>query len=339
MAEAITAAMWAIDMAELTGCDEIIWVREGIEIPEDTHLGQPMELTFPDAAGRESLMLRLRGGMAGYVMYAVPVVPGAVKPWAYPGLLLTDDPGTARWFAALPGAKEPETLNGDTFLRVLHLAHSHTQALAALPEERMLWALGADIDSLCRAISLGLGAYEGRRGDWLTARLTLRGGTAILEPEGKPYWLRIGEDGKLWPVEPWSVQPPRQGIDRLVASMPGQPLRAVAWQDVVLAAAAGMNTPENGVFGIERWYPEGISYYVNQWRHTEHIVPRPPLCFEGEAPVEEDWETPEGIPPQPVLSTAQAQALLQALTGPKAGKLHDALRKALEKMAESEKNT
>ena len=281
MTEQTTAAMWASDMAELTGCDETVWLSVGMSLPEGTPGGEPLLLQFPGAAERENLTLRLKGGMAGYRMYAVPIAPGVTAPWVCRGLLLTDDPGAAAWFARLPGAGQGEALGSSgQFLRVLHLSHSSGRALAALPEEHTLWALGADVPSLCRGVALGLGCYEGRWGDWLAVPMELRGGLGVLCPEGAPRWLQIGPDGGLWAADPWSAEPPTAALTGLLVALPGviSGVCRVEWPMLALLTALALR----GETGAAAWYYDRLPHYVNQWAHTWDVVPRPPLCFAGD---------------------------------------------------------
>ncbi len=296
MAEQTTAAMWATDIAELTGCDQTVWVQPGTELPEAATAGATLALEYPDAARREALELQLRGGMAGYTMYAVPLAPGIEAPWRLQGLLLTDDPGAARWFAAKPGAWQRDILGSSSdFLRVLHLSHTSGQALAAFPQEHTLWALGADVPSVCRAVSLGLASYEGRWGDWLTVPMAVSGGLGIISREGTPHWLQIGPDGKLWAAEPWADAVPTQGLDALLVAMPElcDGLCQVEWPMLVHCAAAALYTPESGVLGMEPWYYDGIVKLVNQWAHTTDVIPRMPQGYVGNPvawPVEGETE-------------------------------------------------
>lgn len=285
MAERTTAAMWATDMAELTGCDQTIWVHPEMMLPETAPVGASLRLEYPDAARREVLELQLRGGMAGHTMYAVPLAPGIEEPWVLRGLLLTDDPNTASWFASLPGAGQGEQL-GDSrdFLRVLHLSNTGGQALAAFPQEHTLWALGADIESLRRAIDTGLASYEGRWGDWLTMPLTIEGGVAVISREGRPHWLQIGPDGKIWAADPWAQTPPTQGIESLIVAMPElcAGLCRVDWPTMVHCAILLLTTPEDGILGMEPWYYDRVLKLINQWAHTEDVIPRMPTCYVGD---------------------------------------------------------
>lgn len=284
MAEPMTAAMWATHMAELTGCDHTVWVHPEMALPKTDTEGVPLALEYPDAARQEALELQLRGGMAGYTMYAVPLAPGLEEPWVLRGLLLTDDPETAQWFASRPGAARKDATGGEEdTLRVLHLSHTSGRALAALPQEHTLWALGADLDSLCRGIDLGLASYEGRWGDWLTMPLTVEGGTGIISREGRPHWLQIGPDGRLWAADPWADTAPGQGLETLIVSMPAlcDGLCRVDWPTLVHCAILALRTPETGLLGMEPWYYDGIVKLVNQWAHTEDVVPRMPQCFAG----------------------------------------------------------
>ena len=57
MAERTTAAMWATHMAELTGCDQTVWVHPEMALPEPDTTGKAIGLEYPDAARTD------RGGM------------------------------------------------------------------------------------------------------------------------------------------------------------------------------------------------------------------------------------------------------------------------------------
>ena len=333
MAEQMTAAIWTVNMAELTGCDETIWVRKDTVLPTAEAGGHMLELSFPDTARREQLMLLLRGGMAGQVMYAVPIMPGLRAPWGVPGVLLTDDPGAARWFAALPGSCDDTALNsGRPYLQILHLSHSHGSGMALLPEEHTLWALGADLPSLCRAIALGMGSAEGRWGDWLAVPMEVRGGTGILNPEGQPHWLQIGPDGALWAVDPWADAAPAAGLAALAAPAGCSPGRT-DWNTLVLCAA--MAALRGGRLSMEGWYYAGIAHYLNQWGHEQDIVPRPPVCVIGRAgelggAVPADNAAPAEYGPA---LTQQAAALQQRLAQPDAGPLETTLAQRLAQLA------
>lgn len=333
MAEQMTAAIWTVNMAELTGCDETIWVRKDTVLPTAEAGGHTLELSFPDAARREQLMLLLRGGMAGQVMYAVPIMPGLQAPWGVPGVLLTDDPGAARWFAALPGSCNDTVLNsGRPYLQILHLSHSHGSGMALLPEEHTLWALGADLPSLCRAIALGMGSAEGRWGDWLAVPMEVRGSAGILDPEGQPHWLQIGPDGKLWAMDPWADAAPVNGLELLAAPAGCSPGRT-DWNTLVLCAA--MAALRGGRLSMEDWYYAGIAHYFNQWGHEQDIVPRPPVCVIGRAgelggAVPADNAAPAEYGPA---LAQQAAALQQRLAQPDAGALETTLAQRLAQLA------
>lgn len=327
MAEQTTAAIWATDMAELTGCDQTIWVHAETVLPESEFAGAAMGLEYPDAVRREQLELQLRGSMAGHTMYAVPLAPGIEEPWVLRGLLLTDDPSTARWFAALPGAEQSDTLSAGDCLRVLHLSHTTGQVMAALPKEHTLWALGTDIESLCRGIDLGLASFEGRWGDWLTMPLTVNEGVGIISREGKPHWLQIGPDGKMWAADPWAAAAPVRGLEHLIVAMPelGSGLCHVTWPTLVHCAILSLRTPETGILGMEAWYYDGIVKLVNQWAHTEDVIPRMPQCYVGDPAA---WPAEAELEPCPLgekpVGTEFNMALLQELTEQVAATLTDA---------------
>lgn len=333
MAEQMTAAIWTVNMAELTGCDETIWVRKDTALPTAAAGGQALALSFPDAARREQLMLLLRGGMAGQVMYAVPIMPGLQAPWGMPGVLLTDDPGVARWFAARPGSCDDATLNGSRpYLQILHLSHSHGSGMALLPEEHTLWALGADLPSLCRAIALGMGSAEGRWGDWLAVPMAVRGGMGILDPEEAPHWLQIGPDGTLWAIDPWADAAPAAGLAALAAPAGCSPGRT-DWNTMVLCAA--MAALRGGRLSMEEWYYAEIARYLNQWGHTQDIVPRLPVCVIGrleelDGSIPADSAEPADYAPA---LAQQAAALQQRLARPDAGALGAALAQRLTQLA------
>ena len=339
MTEPTTAAMWAVDMAELTGCDETIWVDAGTVLPDAAPTGSTLTLSFPDAEQREQLMLRLRGGVAGRTLYAVPLAPGIAAPWACPGLLMTDDAAMARHFAAYPGAAQNPEGEGD-FLRVLHMSHCDVQALAALPEQHTLWALGADADSICRAISLGIGACEGRWGEWLTVPMHVENGVGTITRGAAPHWLRVGDDGRLWAMDPWSDHLSAQSLDTLTVYLPDTPLQTVAWTDMVLSAAIALQTPEDGAFGMGCWCEHGTKNYVNQWLHTQDIIPILPQCSAGDPALpagESDapWRLPDTLQGA---AEQLMQELAQSLTQ-NSGSLIEQLLHRLEKMLQPEKKT
>lgn len=331
MAERTTAAMWATHMAELTGCDQTVWVRPEMALPEPDTTGAAIGLEYPDAARRETLELQLRGGMAGHTMYAVPIAPGIEEPWALRGLLLTDDPATAQWFAGRPGAAQPDVGCLGDCLRVLHLSHTGGAAMAAFPQEHTLWALGADVESICRGIDLGLASYEGRWGDWLTMPLTVSGGVAVISREGKPHWLQIGSDGKIWAADPWADAPPTQGIETLIVDMPAlcDGLCKVDWPTLVHCSILLLRTAETGILGMEPWYYDGIVKLVKQWAHTEDIIPRMPVCYVGNPAAQPAAETepclmgekPIGVPVDLALLQEMSEDLASSLTDPTRGTL------------------
>lgn len=331
MTEQVTVAMWAVDMAELTGCDETIWVDAQTVLPETAPTGASLTPVFPDAAKRESLELLMRGGMAGYSMYAVPICPGVQAPWERSGLLLTDDPAVARWFAALPGLCRVDAARHEASLRVLHLSHSHGEALALLPEERTVWALGADRASICRAVALGLGSYEGRWNDWLTAPMRVEGTTGILTPDGIPHWMQIGPDGKLWAADPWAMEPPAVGLEHLVVCLPELTgLLQTDWDTTVLCAA--MIGVSDGALPMEQWYYSDIVDYVNQWGHTQDIVPRLPRCYVGGMELPQPLESGTAQPQLGALA-ASAAVLQQRLTRPGSSRLETNLAQRLAQLA------
>ena len=259
---------------------------------------------------------------------------GNLNPWGMkPGVLLTDDPGAARWFAALPGSCDDTALNsGRPYLQILHLSHSHGSGMALLPEEHTLWALGADLPSLCRAIALGMGSAEGRWGDWLAVPMEVRGGTGILDPEGQPHWLQIGPDGALWAVDPWADAAPAAGLAALAAPAGCSPGRT-DWNTLVLCAA--MAALRGGRLSMEGWYYAGIAHYLNQWGHEQDIVPRPPVCVIGRAG-ELGGAVPadNAAPAEYGLALAQqAAALQQRLAQPDAGPLETTLALRLAQLA------
>ncbi len=344
MAEQTTAAMWATDMAELTGCEQTIWVSARTQLPEAAPGGEPLAPEYPDQQRRQALELLLRGGMAGYDMYVVPLAPGIEAPWVQRGLLLTDDAGMARFFAALPGAAQADALgSGQDFLRLVHLSHASGKALAAFPAEHSLWALGADLGSLLRAIDLGLASYEGRWGDWLSIPMQVQGSLGILTPQGTPHWLQIGPDGRLWAADPWAQSPPRQGLEALVVQMPAlcDGLCALDWPTLVFCALFALGSPATGLLGMEPWYYDGILKLVSQWAHTEDIVPKMPLLYVGDAAC---WPMPAETEPSPLgpkspgcqvhpeLLRELCEQAAPALSDPSRGRLPPHLQARLEQL-------
>lgn len=344
MSEQTTAVMWATDIAELTGCDQIVWVRPGTPLPEAECPGERLSLEYPEPARREQLELQLRGSMAGCTMYAVPLAPGLEEPWRLEGLLLTDDPGAARWFADRREAAEPDGLGSSSrFLRVLHLIHTSGRAMAAFPSEQTLWSLGGDVPSICRAISLGLGSYEGRWSDWLTMPLTRDGTLGILSAEGLPHWLQIGPDGKLWAADPWADSISSQGLKTLLVAMPElcDGLVRVSWPMFVHCAAVALSAQGDGVLGMEPWYYDGIVKLMNQWAHTEDVLPRVPQCYVGNPAA---WPVGGETEPCPLgqMSSgaelhmewlqAQTAKIAPTLTNPANGKLCSHLAACLEQL-------
>ena len=338
MAESTTAAMWAAYMAELIGCEETIWVGAGTALPDATPMGSTLTLSFPDAERREQLMLRLRGGGAGHILYAVTLVPGIAAPWACPCLLMTDDAAMARHFAAHSCAAQTQALDGVDFWRVLHMSRCDVQTIAALPEQRTLWALGADADSICRAISLGIGACEGRWGEWLTVPMRVENGVGTIVRGAAPHWLRINEDGRLWAMDPWSDHFSAQCLDTLTVYLPDTPLQTVEWTEMVLSAAIALQTPEDGAFGMGRWCEQGTKNYVNQWLHMQDIIPVLPQCSVGDPAIRSGergapWRLPDALRSA---AGQLMQELAQSLTQ-NSGSLIEQLLHRLEKMLQPEK--